>query len=124
MGRQAAAGADIDAIESFWRSLRFFSTYRLAIALLFVAASLIVGDTVSLGTQDPLLFDRVAAVYLLASIVFLVVLLALQTRPLGRLGVGLVVLSIAVNTFGALTFDRSPQFYRGDAEAYRALVHD
>ena len=57
-------------------------------------------------------------------LVFLVVLLALQTRPLGRLGVGLVVLSIAVNTFGALTFDRSPQFYRGDAEAYRALVHD
>ena len=80
MGRQAAAGADIGAIESFWRSLRFFSTYRLSIEFLFMAASLVFGDTVSLGTQDPLLFDRVAAVYLLASIVFLVVLLRRPRR--------------------------------------------
>lgn len=57
-------------------------------------------------------------------LVFLVVLLALQTRPLGRLGAALIVVSIAVNTFGAITFDRFPQFYRGDAAAYGALVHD
>ena len=97
MGRQAAAGADIDAIESFWRSLRFFSMYRLSIALLFMAASLVFGDTVSLGTQDPLLFDRVAAVYVLASIVFLAVLLRRPRRFSLQLSVQ-VALDIAALT--------------------------
>lgn len=69
-----------DAIESFWRSLRFFSMYRLSIALLFLVAALVFGDTVSLGTQNPRLFDRVAAVYLLLAMVFLVVLLRRPRR--------------------------------------------
>ena len=64
-----------DAIESFWRSLRFFSIYRLSIALLFLVAALVFGDTVSLGAQDARLFDRVAAIYLLMAIVFLAALL-------------------------------------------------
>lgn len=67
-----------DAIESLWRPLRFFSIYRLSIALLFLAAALIFGDTVSLGTQDPGLFGRVAALYLVLAIAFLV---ALVRRP-------------------------------------------
>ena len=96
MGRQAAA-ANTDAIESFWRSLRFFSMYRLSIALLFMAASLVFGDTVSLGTQDPLLFDRVAAVYILASIVFLAVLLRRPRRFSLQLSVQ-VALDIAALT--------------------------
>jgi two-component system sensor histidine kinase PilS (NtrC family) len=96
MGRQAAA-ANTDAIESFWRSLRFFSMYRLSIALLFMAASLVFGDTVSLGTQDPLLFDRVAAVYVLASIVFLAVLLRRPRRFSLQLSVQ-VALDIAALT--------------------------
>lgn len=64
-----------DAIESYWRSLWFFSIYRLAIAILFLAAALILGDTISLGTQDARLFGRTAALYLLAAIGFLVTLL-------------------------------------------------
>lgn len=64
-----------DAIESFWRSLRFFSVYRLSIALLFLVAARVFGDTVSLGTQDSRLFGRVAAIYLVLAVVFLVALL-------------------------------------------------
>lgn len=67
--------AETDAIDSFWRSLRFFTIYRLSIAALFLVAALVFGDTVSLGTQDDRLFGRVAAVYLLLAIGFLVVLL-------------------------------------------------
>ena len=36
----------------------------------------------------------------------------------------LIVASIAINTFGAITFARYPQFYRADLAAYRELVHD
>ena len=71
---------ETDAIESLWRSLRFFSIYRLSIALLFLGAALVFGDTVSLGTQDSRLFDRVAAVYLLLAIGFLVALLRRPRR--------------------------------------------
>lgn len=71
----AAPAPDRDADESFWRSLRFFSIYRLAIALLFLAAALIFGDTITLGTQDPRLFGRTAAVYVLAGAAFLISLL-------------------------------------------------
>jgi hypothetical protein len=56
--------------------------------------------------------------------VFLVVLLGVQPRPLGRRGAALIAVSIAVNSFGAVTFDRYPAFYRGDRAAYTALVHD
>jgi len=80
LSAQTTAPQESDAIESFWRSLRFFSIYRLSIALLFLVAALVFGDTVSLGTQDALLFDRVAAVYLLLAIVFLVLLLRRPRR--------------------------------------------
>lgn len=64
-----------EANDSFWRSLRFFSIYRLSVAILFLAAALIFGDTISLGTQDARLFGRVAALYLLAATGFLASLL-------------------------------------------------
>ena len=64
-----------DAIESFWRSLRFFSVYRLSIALLFLVVAQVFGDTVSLGAQDSRLFARVAATYLVLASGFLVALL-------------------------------------------------
>ncbi len=75
MRLQTIAQQESDAIESFWRSLRFFSIYRLSIALLFLVAAVVFGDTVSLGTQDSWLFGRVAAVYLVLAIAFLVELL-------------------------------------------------
>jgi two-component system sensor histidine kinase PilS (NtrC family) len=77
---QTTSPQEPDAIESFWRSLRFFSIYRLSIAILFLAAALMFGDTVSLGTQDARLFDRVAAVYLVLAIAFLVALLRRPRR--------------------------------------------
>jgi hypothetical protein len=46
--RGVGAGRD----DSFWRSLWYFSIYRFAIAILFFAAAMIFGDTISLGTQD------------------------------------------------------------------------
>jgi len=69
------APQETDGTESFWRSLRFFSMYRLAIAALFLVAALVFGDTINLGIQDPGLFDRAAAVYLLFAVAFLVTLL-------------------------------------------------
>ena len=80
MSVPAVAPQETDAIESFWRSLRFFSVYRLSISLLFLVAALVFGDTISLGTQDARLFDRVAAVYLLSAIAFLVALLRQPRR--------------------------------------------
>ena len=80
MNARAVAPQETDAIESFWRSLRFFSVYRLSIAALFLVAALVFGDTISLGAQDSRLFDRVAAVYLLLAIAFLVALLRRPRR--------------------------------------------
>jgi hypothetical protein len=57
-------------------------------------------------------------------IVFLVLLLAAEARPLTRLAQTLIVLSIVVNLFGAITFNRYFQFYRVDRAAYESLVHD
>jgi hypothetical protein len=57
-------------------------------------------------------------------VAFLVLLLAVNGRPLSRLSRALIVLSMAINLFGAVTFDRYPQFYRADSAAYEALVHD
>jgi len=74
------APQETDAIESFWRSLRYFSVYRLSIALLFLVAAIVFGDTISLGTQDARLFGRVAPVYLLLAIVFLAALLRRPRR--------------------------------------------
>ena len=46
-------------------------------------------------------------------VVFLVMLLAIGGRPLTRTVKGLIIAGIVVNAFGAATFDRRPQFYRG-----------
>jgi two-component system sensor histidine kinase PilS (NtrC family) len=80
LSERGPAAADFDADDSFWRSLRFFTIYRLSIAALFLVAALAFGDTISLGTQDARLFGRVAAIYLLLSVGFLVVLLRRPRR--------------------------------------------
>ena len=56
---------------SFWRSLLFFSIYRVSLALFFFGAVVIFGDTVSLGAQHPHLFRNVASLYVLLSVAFL-----------------------------------------------------
>jgi len=75
LNQTSALSPGADAIDTFWRSLRFFSVYRLFIASLFLGAALVFGDTISLGTQDPPLFGRAAAIYLLLGMAFFVTLL-------------------------------------------------
>lgn len=98
------ASQEDDAIESFWRSLRYFSIYRLSIATLFLFAALFFGDAISLGTQDPPLFNRAAGVYLLFAVVLLV---ALRRRPLtfnlqlsGQVVVDIVALTVMMFASG------------------------
>ncbi len=45
--------------------------------------------------------------------IFLVLLLAVGARPLGRFAKALIILSIVINLFGAWTFGRQQQFYDG-----------
>ncbi len=45
--------------------------------------------------------------------VLLILLIAIGARPLGRVAKALIIIGVVVNLFGAVTFDRYPQFYRG-----------
>jgi hypothetical protein len=54
--------------------------------------------------------------------VFLIALLAVGGRPLGRCAKALIVLGVVINLFGALTFDRSWQYYRVGGNAYDVVV--
>ncbi len=49
--------------------------------------------------------------------VLLIVLLALTGRPIRRIGWALLAVAIAVNAFGAATFERPNQVYQGDNDA-------
>jgi hypothetical protein len=54
--------------------------------------------------------------------VLLIILLAIDGRPLSRLAKAVIAIGIAINLFGALTFNRDPRFYRVDAAAYNAYA--
>ena len=54
--------------------------------------------------------------------VFLVMLLAIGGRPLGRLAKGLIIAGIAINLFGALTFDRDWRYYKLGNNTYDVIV--
>lgn len=54
--------------------------------------------------------------------VLLIALLAVGGRPLGRASRALIIAGIAVNVFGAITFDRMPAFYRWGGDAYDVVV--
>lgn len=60
--------------ESFWRSLRFFSLYRLVVAAVFMVGSLLTGGSANLGSQNPWLFLWIDGLYLALSIAILFVL--------------------------------------------------
>jgi hypothetical protein len=55
-------------------------------------------------------------------VVFLVLLLAVGGRPLTRFAKLLIVIGIAINLFGALTFDRMWPYYRVGGSAYDVVV--
>jgi hypothetical protein len=54
--------------------------------------------------------------------VFLVLLLAVGGRPFGKISKGLIVLGVVINLFGAISFARMNQHYRGDAKTYDCVV--
>lgn len=51
------------SIVDFWRSLRYFNLYRLALASLFVFLAGVFGSSVSLGEHDRAMFFVASAVY-------------------------------------------------------------
>jgi hypothetical protein len=53
---------------------------------------------------------------------FLILLLAVGGRRFGRVAYALAAIGIAVNLFGAITFDRAWQFYRAGGDAYDVVV--
>ncbi len=74
-GRAAAAPRESAAVpDSFWVSLRYFNAYRIAIAALFLAATLVYGDALNLGSYNLRLFTGTSAVYLLVAVGFQIVL--------------------------------------------------
>ncbi len=54
--------------------------------------------------------------------VFLIMLLAIGARPLGRIGKALIVVAVMINLFGAATFDRDWRYYRFGGNAYDVVV--
>ena len=65
--------------ESFWRSLAFFSLYRLLVGVMFLVAVLGYGDTLSIATQNLRLFILADSLYVMTAAGFLFFLW--QRRP-------------------------------------------
>jgi hypothetical protein len=55
-------------------------------------------------------------------LVLLIALLAVADRPLTRVARALIGLGIAINLFGAITFERAPRFLRWSGDAYDVVV--
>lgn len=60
--------------ESFWRSLRYFSYYRLVIAGVFLATIIFSAGQLTVGAQDPRMFLWTCVAYLAAAVVALALL--------------------------------------------------
>lgn len=56
--------------DSFWVSLKYFNFYRIAIAAVFLLLAIVYGDTVSLGSHDPLVFIYASIAYLAIALAF------------------------------------------------------
>ncbi len=57
-------------------------------------------------------------------IVLLIALLAIGGRPLNRGFKTLIIISILINLFGAITFGRYPQYYQTDNRTYSAIIRN
>src|SRR5262249_13028222 len=62
------------APDSFWTSLRYFNLYRIVVAVLFLAITVVYGDSLNLGSHELGTFRVVAGFYLAFGIAFQVVL--------------------------------------------------
>jgi two-component system sensor histidine kinase PilS (NtrC family) len=54
--------------DSFWISLGYFNLYRIAVATLFLALSVVYNDALNLGAHDLALFRATCAVYLFGAL--------------------------------------------------------
>jgi two-component system sensor histidine kinase PilS (NtrC family) len=73
-------GRDQRTPESFWTSLRYFSLYRIALATLFLGATLFYDDTLRLGAHRLDLFRAVSGWYLVFALLLHGVLRNLRDR--------------------------------------------
>jgi len=64
-------GADLGFADSYWRSLQYFSVYRLIAAAVFLIAFLMTGGGANLAAQNPTLFLWTDSAYLVVAFVFL-----------------------------------------------------
>jgi two-component system, NtrC family, sensor histidine kinase PilS len=64
--------------DSYWRSLRYFSVYRLVVAAVFLVAFLITGGKSNLASQDATLFLWADSAYLVLAAGFLLALQRLE----------------------------------------------
>jgi len=55
---------------AYWASLGYFNFYRIGVASVFLAASVIYGDELNLGSHWPQLFRAVCGAYLVLAVVF------------------------------------------------------
>ena len=53
---------------------------------------------------------------------FLILLIAVGGRPLGRAARGLILAGIIINLFGAVTFARDYEYYRVDRGSYNTVI--
>lgn len=63
-----------DFADAYWTSLAYFNGYRIALAALFLASATGYGDVFNFGRRDPQLFAGVAGAYLVAALVYQVLL--------------------------------------------------
>src|SRR3954465_13229383 len=64
--------------DSFWISLGYFKLFRIAVATLFLALSVVYKDALNLGSHDLGLFRVTCAFYLIIAIVFQVALVRVR----------------------------------------------
>lgn len=64
--------------DSYWRSLQYFSIYRLVTGAVFLIAFLLTGGGANLAAQDPALFLWVDSAYMVAAFAFLMIIQRLR----------------------------------------------
>jgi two-component system, NtrC family, sensor histidine kinase PilS len=69
-----STSADVGIADSYWRSLRYFSVYRLVAAAVFLLAFLMTGGTANLASQNAGLFLWADSAYLVVAFAFLLIL--------------------------------------------------
>jgi two-component system sensor histidine kinase PilS (NtrC family) len=60
--------------DTYWRSLRYFSVYRLVAGAVFLIAFLMTGGTANVASQNPVLFLWADSAYLVVAFAFLLIL--------------------------------------------------